>query len=193
MVLSFRVLWILGAWPKHLNWLSLIFLSIGTTHIFKQIYSFCIPSFLVLYQDFQRGQLQCPCPAWKQCRKLNKTMNFGEKNLIYKFHIYYRDLSTGIYILKFEWKFIYWFHSWKAWFTAVCHWLIVMMDPCILFACGHLCTYFLLLFGAIPGCGDINNHDSVAAFLLNRLIHKHNHSQNSVNWMRESDFSSSFL
>lgn len=53
LVLSFRVLWILGAWPNHLNWLSLIFLSIGTTYIFKQIYSFCIPSFLVYIKIFK--------------------------------------------------------------------------------------------------------------------------------------------
>ena len=68
-----------------------------------------------------------------------------------------------------------------------------MMDLCILFSCSHLYAYFHLLFGAISGCGDINKHDSVAAFLLNRLIHKHNHNQVSVNRIKESDLSSSFL
>lgn len=41
----------------------------------------------------------------------------------------------------------------------------------------HLYTYFCLLLGLIPGYGDTNNHDSIAAFLLNRLIHKHNLNQ----------------
>ncbi|KAK9986731.1 hypothetical protein SO802_031682 [Lithocarpus litseifolius] len=59
-------------------------------------------------------------------------------------------------------------------FERLCPLLIIRMLPLRIFDDLNLSAMYdkLLIQGIMHGCGDINKHDSVAAFLLNRAFHK---------------------